>query len=157
MATPGIQQEIKQTRPFKTIGQEAAVALLRTADAVKNNVAKAIEPHGITLQQYNVLRILKGSYPNPLPTLEIGERMIERQPGVTRLLDRLASKQLVRRKRCTKDRRLMHCWITDAGLQLLENLDPAINQADSQAMSSLPESEMRQLLKILQAIRATVG
>lgn len=157
MATPGIQQEIKQTRPFKTIGQEAAVALLRTADAVKNNVAKAIEPHGITLQQYNVLRILKGSYPNPLPTLEIGERMIERQPGVTRLLDRLAAKQLVRRKRCTKDRRLMHCWITDAGLQLLENLDPAINQADSQAMSSLPESEMRQLLKILQAIRATVG
>lgn len=156
MANRGIQQELKQTRPFKTVGQEAAVALLRTADAVKNNVAKVIEPHGITLQQYNVLRILKGSYPNPLPTLEIGERMIERQPGVTRLLDRLAAKQLVRRERCTKDRRLMHCWITDSGLRLLEALDPDINEADSRAMSSLPESDMRRLLEILESIRATV-
>ncbi len=152
----GIQQEIKQTRPFRSLGAEAAVALLRTADAVRTYMAKVVEPHGITVQQYNVLRILKGSFPNPLPTLEIGERMIERQPGITRLLDRLDAKKLVRRERCTKDRRLMHCWITDAGRQLLEGLDPKIDEADRRTLSSLPEREVRQLIDLMQSIRATV-
>ena len=74
--------------------------LVRTADLVRRVLDAVVEPHGITLQQYNVLRILRGAGAEGLPTLEIGERMIEQAPGVTRLLDRLEAKGLVRRQRC---------------------------------------------------------
>src|SRR5437867_4356503 len=95
-----IERELKQTRPFPSRRQEAAVALLRTADRLRHLLTRWLEPAGITAQQYNVLRILRGALPGPLPTLEIAERMIERTPGITRLLDRLEAKRLVGRERC---------------------------------------------------------
>src|SRR5215208_2200660 len=100
-----LQQEIRQSRPFRSRQQEAVLALLRTSDVVRRFLARIVEPHGITLQQYNVLRILRGAGEEGIPTLAIGERMIEQAPGITRLLDRLESKGLVRRSRCPEDRR----------------------------------------------------
>src|SRR5262249_14855885 len=94
-----IERELKQSRPFPTRGQEAAVGLMRTADLLRRLLEQALEPSGVTAQQYNVLRILRGARPESLPTLEIAERMIERTPGITRLLDRLEAKKLVRRDR----------------------------------------------------------
>ena len=102
---PPIADEIKQSRPFPSKGEEAVVALMRTSDLVRRLVSDVVEPHGITLQQYNVLRILRGSRPDSLPTLEIAARMIEQAPGITRLLDRLERKGLIRRQRCPEDRR----------------------------------------------------
>ena len=96
-ATSRIQAEIKQKKPFRSRQQEAGLALLRTADVVRRRIARVIEPHGVTLQQYNVLRILGGAGKEGMPTLEIAGRMIERTPGITRLLDRLEAKRLVRR------------------------------------------------------------
>ncbi len=110
-----LRSEIKQNKPFRSPGEEAAVALMRTSDVLHRRLADVVEPHGITHQQYNVLRILRGSAPEPLPTLEIASRMIEQAPGITRLLDRLEAKSLVRRERCKEDRRQVHCWITAAG------------------------------------------
>src|SRR6185295_1524706 len=110
--TSALQREIRQTRPFRSRSQEAMLALLRTADQVHRSFARVVEPHGITLQQYNVLRILRGAGDAGLPTLEIGARMIERSPGVTRLIDRLEAKGWVRRERCPHDRRQVLCWIT---------------------------------------------
>src|SRR5215467_11060808 len=124
--TSRIQQELRQRRPFRTQRQEAGVALLRTADVVKRRMAKVIEPAGITLQQYNVLRILRGSGEGGIATLEIARRMIEQTPGITRLLDRLENKRLVRRERCPSDRRQVLCWITDPGLKLLGELDVTV-------------------------------
>ena len=89
---------------FRSREQQALVGLLRTAEAVKRTLAQVIEPHGITPQQYNVLRILRGAGPDGLPTLTIGERMIEQTPGVTRLIDRLERKGLVTRTPCPRDR-----------------------------------------------------
>ncbi len=87
-----IQQEIKQTVPFQSKAEEAAIALMRTADLVRRGVEAIVAPYGITSQQYNVLRILRGAGEKGLPTLEIAERMIEQTPGITRLIDRLERK-----------------------------------------------------------------
>src|SRR5947209_9299865 len=108
----------KPPEVFRSREQEATLGLLRTADAMKRSLAQVIEPHGITPQQYNVLRILRGAGPDGLPTLSIGGRMIEQTPGVTRLVDRLVRKDLVARNPCAKDRRRVFCRITPKGLDL---------------------------------------
>ena len=89
--------ELRQTKGFSSVEQEAALGLLRTADTIRRHYSEALSDHGITLQQYNVLRILRGAGEAGLPTLEIGERMLDRTPGVTRLVDRLVKKGLVER------------------------------------------------------------
>src|SRR5258706_5345171 len=93
--TRDIVHELKQTRPFPSKAQEAAVALMRTADVLRRLRSAIVEPNGMTAQQYNGLRILRGAGELGLPTLEIAERMIESTPGITRLIDRLGTKKLV--------------------------------------------------------------
>ena len=121
--TNSILEDIKQSRPFRSESHEAYVTLLRTADDAKRFVGRVLEPEGVTLQQYNVLRILRGAGSDGLPTLSVAERMIERTPGVTRLIDRMERKGWVCRERCTQDRRRVWCRITDEGLELLGRLD----------------------------------
>ena len=150
--TSRIQQEIKQKRPFPSKAQEAAIGLLRTADLVRRAVGEVVEPHGITPQQYNVLRILRGAGEDGLPTLDIVERMIEQTPGITRLIDRLESKKLVSRQRCTKDRRRVWCRITPEGLALLAKLDAPIRDAD-RALATLTSKELTQLVSLLDRAR----
>ncbi|HET9212993.1 MAG TPA: MarR family transcriptional regulator [Thermoanaerobaculia bacterium] len=152
-----LQREIRQGKPFRSRGQEVVVALLRTADLVRRTVGRALEPHDITLQQYNVLRILRGAGEQGLPTLEIAERMIEQAPGVTRLLDRLEAKGLVRRQRCAQDRRQVLCWLTPAGLELVERLDEPVDAADAEAVAMLTPEEQEKLLRMLDAIRSGSG
>jgi DNA-binding MarR family transcriptional regulator len=152
-----LQRELKQTRPFPNRAQEATLSILRTADRVRRRLSEELDPYGITLQQYNVLRILRGARGEPLPTLEIGERMIEQAPGVTRLLDRLEAKALVRRQRCTEDRRLMHCWITESGLTLLANIDSLLQSADEMVVSGLSEEQQGTLIHLLDLVREGTG
>jgi|SRR5262252_6150922 len=151
--TSRIQRELKQRKPFPSRRQEAGVALLRTADVVKRRMAKVIEPAGVTLQQYNVLRILRGAGEGGIATLEIARRMIEQTPGITRLLDRLEHKRLVRRERCPSDRRQVLCWITAPGLELLDDLDVTVNRADSHALRMLGGDEVDRLIELLDSIR----
>jgi DNA-binding MarR family transcriptional regulator len=145
----------KPKENFRTREQQACVGLLRTADAVKRSLAHVIEPHGITPQQYNVLRILRGAGAEGLPTLTIGERMIEQTPGVTRLVDRLEGKGLVARTPCPKDRRRVFCRITAKGLDLLKELDEPVNQWDAHAVSVLPPSELDSFITLLDRVRAS--
>ena len=133
--------------------QTASVSLMRTADMIRRAVSAVIEPRGITVQQYNVLRILRGAGPKGLPTLEIAQRMIEQTPGITRLIDRLETKKLVLRKRCPTDRRQVFCLITKDGLALLERLDVPVREAEEQALAALSERQLQQLLSLLE--RAT--
>src|SRR5436305_15174362 len=139
---------------FRSREQEATLGLLRTADAVKRSLAQVIEPHGITPQQYNVLRILRGAGADGLPTLTIGERMIEQTPGVTRLVDRLERKGLVARTPCPTDRRRVFCRITSVGLQLLSELDEPVNRWDTQSVSVLAPSELDSLITLLDRVRS---
>ncbi len=142
---------------FRSREQQTTLGLLRTADAIRRHYTQVIEPHGITLQQYNVLRILRGAGTDGLPTLTVGERMIEQTPGVTRLVDRLESKKLVDRVPCPKDRRRVFCRITTRGLALLEELDEPINRADAQAVSVLEASDLDSLIEMLDRVRAANG
>ena len=103
-----------------------------------------VEGHDITLQQYNVLRILRGAGDEGLPTLDIAERMIEHAPGVTRLIDRLEAKGLVRRQRPADDRRQVLCVATAAALALLEQLDAPMDRADREALGMLDAGPARQ-------------
>lgn len=150
----GVKQEIKQTKPFRSAAQEAFLALLKTTDLVRRRVSELTEPEGVTLQQYNVLRILRGAGREGLPTLEIVERMIEETPGITRLLDRLEAKKLVSRERCPSDRRQVTCRISEQGLGLLTRLDPVVNRADEELMGPLSEPEIHRLIRLLDRVRA---
>jgi DNA-binding MarR family transcriptional regulator len=154
VAQSRLQRELRQNKPFDSPAHEALLALLRTADAVTRAVAVAIEPHGITSQQFNVLRILRGAQPDPLPTLEIAERMIERTPGITRLLDRLEAKALVSRVRCPTDRRQVHCRITKAGLDVLAALDAPVRATGAAAMRPIGAAGQKQLVRLLDRLRA---
>lgn len=130
-----------------------AVSLMRTSDLVRRAAALVIEPHGITIQQYNVLRILRGAGSEGLPTLEIAARMIEQTPGITRLLDRLEAKKLVRRERCPKDRRQVTCRISEEGLALLAALDAPVAESERVALSGLTPRQIRQLITLLDRTR----
>jgi DNA-binding MarR family transcriptional regulator len=152
-ASGALEAEIKQGMPFRGPAEEATIAILRTADVVRRRLSDVIEPRGITLQQYNVLRILRGSHPEPLPTLEIGERLIEHAPGITRLLDRLESKGFVRRERSEDDRRLVLTSIEPRGMALLADLDGPVDQADREAVGMLDAREIDQLIAILAGVR----
>jgi DNA-binding MarR family transcriptional regulator len=149
-----IQEEIQQRRPFSSVAEEAVVALVRTADLLRRALTHVVEPRGITLQQYNVLRILRGAGAEGLPTLEIAGRMIEQAPGVTRLLDRLQAKGLVRRQRSAEDRRQIRCWIAPAGLELLERLESAMQDGARGFMAPLSRADLMSFVSLLDALRA---
>lgn len=148
-SSSAVQRKIRQRRPFRSLGHEAVVALLKISDLLHRGFAEVVEPEGLTLQQYNVLRILRGAGPGGLPTLEIAERMIERAPGITRLIDRLGAKRLVARQRLDEDRRTVICRITPAGLRVLGRLDGPMDAADEAALSGLPKPEQRELVRVL--------
>ena len=148
-----IIHELQQSRPFRSESQEATIALLRTASVIGRRMARVVEPHGISLAQYNVLRILRGAGPDGLPTLAIRDRMIEEGSTVTRLLDKLESSELVLRDRNRPDRRQVQCWITESGQALLTLLDPLIDEADLSTFAMLDGTSRRQFIDTLARVR----
>jgi DNA-binding MarR family transcriptional regulator len=150
---PTIAEDIRQSRPFASRGQEVTIALLRTADVIRRRLGKVVEREGLTLQQYNVLRILRGA-PGPMAALEIAGRLIEETPGVSRLIDRLLAKKLVRRTRSTRDRRMVECSVTPLGLRLLDRLEEDVNREDAAPMAVLDQEEIGLLSGFLDRIRA---
>lgn len=109
-------------------------------------------PFDITGQQYNVLRILRGAEPDGLPTLTIAERMIERTPGITRMIDRLEAKGLVGRELRPDDRRYVYCRITDKGLSLLDLLDEPVDETND-LFDGLNGAELEQMTALLDKVR----
>jgi len=149
-----IQAAIKQTRPFRSRRQEAVVGLLLTTESVRWPLQDLLASHEeLTMQQYNVLRILRGAGQKGLPTLEIGARMIERTPGVTRLIDRMEQKGLVVRERSRDDRRLVMCRITELGSGVLRKLDRPVDALDDAVLGSLTEAEVADLIRLLDKVR----
>lgn len=133
--------------------QEAVVNILRTANYLRTFCSPVFDLHGITPQQYNVLRILRGAGLEGLPTLEIAKRMIEQAPGITRLLDRLEAKKLVRRERPSDNRRLVLCYVTKAGLDLVSKLDAPMKDQAVEALRRLKKSDIDELIRLLELAR----
>ncbi len=151
---PSEQNPVAAKPSYRTREQEAAIGLLRTTDAIRRHFSAIVAPFGITLQQYNVLRILRGAGREGLPTLAIGERMVEQTPGVTRLIDRLVKKGFVTRRPCDEDRRRVYCHISAAGLKVLTSLDEPVAHGDALSVAPLTAAELDRLISMLDRIRA---
>jgi DNA-binding MarR family transcriptional regulator len=152
--TGSLKYEIHQTKPFHSIRHEAVLGLLKTADLVRRVISGVVEPAGITMQQYNVLRILRGAGSAPLPTLGIRSRMIEQTPGITRLLDRLERRKWVTRNRHEGDRRQVLCSITPAGKKLLDKLDDAVDATFVELLGHVPDADVKAMVQTMDRVRA---
>ncbi len=139
-----IQKRVAQKR-FGSPAQKAMVSLLVTAGHVARALDEVCVAHGITHDQYNVLRILRGVHPEGHPRYAIAERLIDRSPDVTRLLDRLGREGLVERSRSDEDRRLSISRITDQGMTLLKEIDPRILEVHERFTACFSRDEMHQL------------
>ncbi len=149
----GLQEELKQTVPFSSREQEAYLSLLRTADALRSRVEAKLKEFGLTGTQYNALRILRGAGADGIPCSEIGERMITRDPDVTRLLDRLQKRGLVERSRGKQDRRVIYGKITAAGLKLLREMDAPVDKHGREMLRHVGQANLKLLIDLLQQIR----
>lgn len=145
-------EDTRTTRTDLDTARDAVVGLLRASDHVRRHLAETMETFGLTGQQYNVLRILRGAHPEPLATLDLASRMIEKTPGITRLLDRLERKGLIERHRPTTDRRRVLCSITPQGMHLLSTMDEAVRRANGTALRGLSSRDLRMLSSLLERI-----
>lgn len=152
-----LKDDIKQRRPFRSLAEEASLSVVRTYTLIRRGVAAVVEPAGITPAQYNVLRILRGAGAAGLPTLTVRDRMVDEAPGITRLIDKLETAGLVRRERSLPDRRQVLCYITPKGLALLKRLDGVIAAADERGGAGLSAREQKQLIALLEKVRATLA
>jgi DNA-binding MarR family transcriptional regulator len=148
-----LQDEIKQTRPFARPGDEALLSIVRTASVLEHAMNETLRPYGLTMTQYNVLRILQGAGAAGLCGREIGERLISRVPDVSRLLDRMADAGLVAKERDTADRRHVTTRITAKGRRLLADATPALMEAEGGRMERLSARSVRALIEALELIR----
>jgi DNA-binding MarR family transcriptional regulator len=151
-----LQAELKQNKPFASPVEEAFVAVVKTADLLLRLLDLKLLGQGLSHQQYNVLRIVRGAGPAGIPTLAIGERLIECAPGMTRLLDRLEEKGMVRRERCKHDRRQVLCYINGAGEQLLAEVEPLVEGLAERAFEQIPPAELESFIETLEHIREQV-
>lgn len=150
-----LKRELKQKRPFSSLEEEVVLAMIRTADQLMAPLAAVLRQSKLSLSQYNILRILRGSGDEGLPCGEISERMVRRDPDLTRLLDRLDARGLVARSRGTADRRVVRTTITKEGRSVLESLDEPIRQATKQALSHMPASRLEALGELLEEARGS--
>jgi len=151
---PGrILDEIKQSRPIPTLEEEAFLNVQRTANVLLQDFAELLKGHNLTPTQYNVLRILRGAGEEGLTAGDVGERMITRDPDVTRLLDRLETRGLAERSRCTEDRRVVWTRITAAGLAAIAPLDQAVDEIHQRRLAHLGPERLSSLIELLEAAR----
>jgi DNA-binding MarR family transcriptional regulator len=148
-----LQDELKQTKPFRTLQQEAQLNMVRTANLLSDEFEQMLKPHGITGTQYNVLRILRGAEPEGLCRNEVSQRLLNRMPDATRLLDRMEEAGLVTRERSTSDRRLVTTRITKKGRQLVDSLDESADDQHEKALGHMSEQQLRTLIKLLTVAR----
>ncbi len=148
----GIDQDILQSK-FRNEHQKAAVNLLYTYGWIMERTKELFGTEDITPQQFNILRILRGSYPQPLSTLQIRERMLDKMSDTSRIVDRLITKGLVKKGTCKTDRRLVDVMITDKGKKMLERLDKRQDELDS-IIGNLNVKEASTLSELLDKIRS---
>lgn len=141
------------SKPFAIPEEEATLSIFRTSELLQQQTSSLIRAYDLTGPQYNVLRILRGSSPNGLPCGQIAERMITRDPDITRLLDRLATRGLILRHRGEQDRRVVVAAITPEGLRLLQETDPVIIAHHRRQFTTLNKTELRELIRLLQLVR----
>ena len=132
-----LREEIRQTAPFESLEQEVFLNVLRTAATLEHAATEQVKSHGLTLTQYNVLRILRGAGDKGLCRNEVGARMLTPVPDTTRLLDRMVEAGLIVKHRDTTDRRYVTARITGRGLELLAELDGPVREMHSRRLGHM--------------------
>jgi DNA-binding MarR family transcriptional regulator len=150
-----LRDELKMTRPFKSIEEEAILSIARTAAVLEHAGAEALKPFDLTITQYNVLRILRGAGDQGMCRNAVGERLVTRVPDVTRLLDRLEASGLISRHRGGQDRRYVTTCITDKGLKLLEKIDRELPAIHGRQLGHVGQRRLRELVTLLEEVRNT--
>jgi DNA-binding MarR family transcriptional regulator len=146
-------RELKQSKPFPSLHDEALINIQITADVHLRRITEVLKPFGLSPAQYNVLRILRGSGAKGLPSGEIGERMVNRDPDVTRLLDRLEARGLVSRSRSERDRRVVTVRATGAALQLLRQTEEPLHRLIQGLFPSFSDQKLSSLISLLEESR----
>lgn len=136
------------------IEDQVFVAILKTADALSAQAEQLIKASGLTGAQYNVLRILRGAGPDGLPCNGISERMISRDPDMTRMLDRMESRQWITRERQKEDRRVVKARITQEGLKLLKKLDAPVQELHKNQFKHMSATRQKTLLELVIEVTA---
>jgi DNA-binding MarR family transcriptional regulator len=148
-----LQTELKRSKPFSSLEQEAMLSLARTAARLDHDMLDVLKPYRLTPTQYNALRILRGAGPDGLCRNEVRDRLVARVPDATRLLDRLEETGLVVRGREGGDRRFVRARITRKGLDLLARLDQVVIDLHQQQLGHLGRAKLRTLIDLLAEAR----
>jgi DNA-binding MarR family transcriptional regulator len=152
-----IGHALRQTKPFRSLQEQVVLNLMRTARVVEEDWIQYLKrTEGISTSQYNILRILRGARPKGVKITDIADRMVNRDPDVTRLVDRLIKQGLARRERGTEDRRVVLVEITGAGLAMLARLDDPSLESTAAAMAGLRPDQLRTLDTLLNEVRAGI-
>lgn len=151
------QRARKQSRPRPGLEHRVFLNLLRASAALLRGVEETLKPVGVSHNQYNVLRILRGAGPAGLACCEVAERMLTRDPDITRLLDRLEARGLVTRSREGGDRRVITSRISPEGQRILKKLDRPIAELHRRQLRRLGAARLRSLAQLLEDVRQQAG
>lgn len=148
-----LQRELKQSKPFSSREEAVYLGIQRAAEDLKVAFNDLFKAQDLTMSQYNVLRILRGAGIDGISCREIGERLITKDSDITRMLDRLESRELIRRQRQSEDRRVILTFITEKGIAVLEVLDAPVNKLHKSQLSHLSKKDLEKLGKLLKKAR----
>ncbi|HUF24212.1 MAG TPA: MarR family transcriptional regulator [Vicinamibacterales bacterium] len=148
-----LQDEIRQSKPFRCAEEEAYLSIVRTAAMLEHSLAQALKPFDITPTQYNVLSILRGAGDQGLCRNEVGGRLVTAMPDVTRLLDRMEDVGLIVRQRSTVDRRLVSTRLTKKGLDLVGRVDAKVVEIHEQQFRGVDKRSLKTIIGVLADIR----
>lgn len=148
-----LREELKKRKAFDSVEQEAALAIMRTSDLVENRLARFLREFGLSLTQYNVLRILRGEG-KPLPCLEVANRMVQVAPAITRVVDQLLKLGLITKTQSGTDRRVYELALTARGVQFLKNIDTPLLDLHASLLAKMNRADQKTLIRLLEEARA---
>lgn len=151
-----ILKEIRQNKPFSTVEEEAVLNITRTAEVLGRQMAEFLKGYALSSAQYNILRILRGAGKEGITCSELGDRLVTRDPDVTRLLDRMETRGLVKRERSKEDRRVVVTTIAKDGLDLVNSMDEPLRSLLKGGLGKLKKKDMLELIELLEQVREAV-
>lgn len=152
MSSASLRQQLKKKGPLESLQQEAMLGILRTSDLLENRLARLLREYDLTPSQYNVLRIMRGEG-EPMPCLEVAQRMIQVAPAITRVVDQLVERGLIKKQQSSEDRRVFLVELTALGTRLLKKLDEPIRSLHQSLLGHVSKSDLKTLNQILETAR----
>lgn len=146
-------EDLLKTKRNLPLSRKTVLNIFHSNSIIKENLLNALKPFDLSIEQFNVLRILRGQQGNPINLQDIQDRMINKMSNTTRLVDKLILKKYVERFTCEKNRRKVEIFITENGLNLLKDIDPIINHAEELITSALSTEELNTLNKLLNKLK----